>query len=215
MLLSLGAGEPGAQECVSGILVYHHDDIFEDYRFYYTDNQEPPYGALGEAFDLGAGTIQSGVFWLASINYNFVLADMYVWDGGISCEPGGVLAMVPGIEFEFTTQWPHEWWGICDYPLDLQVEGEFTIGLRAYNWPNQYPVCPADTTGLAGRPWICIPPGHPWPEGWQDPSIIGRTVRSLGFGVCFSSETSGVEDTYDSEPGGNTSSWGLVKSLFR
>lgn len=212
-----------AQECLSGSVHRHHDDHFEDFRYYLTAEQPPPWGALGEGFDLGSGVIETGVFWVASSGGPPEFADLYVWSGGVTREPGDVLLHIPDLVLDYTMSWPDEWWGVADYPLNLEVEGEFTLGLWAQWAPNDYPMCPADTTGPGGHPWILIPTNYPWPEGWQDPSIMGSTVQSLGFGVCFHGTVSDVDIDFDTNEETNTeerpdrrvTTWGQIKKQFR
>jgi len=211
-----------AQECLSGAVQQHHDGYFEDFRYYYTLEQPAPWGAMGEGFDLGPGVVETGVFWLASSGGPPEFVDIYVWSGGVTREPGDVLLHIPDLVLDYTTSWPEEWWGVADYPLNLAVEEEFTIGLWAHFAPNDYPMCPADTTGPGGHPWVLVPSDLPWPEGWQDPSIMGSTVQSLRFGVCFHGAVSDVDIDFDTNPEEDTdvqpdrrgTTWGQIKKLF-
>jgi hypothetical protein len=87
---------PALAECPAGELVVHHDYSFENGWCWSFAGIEPPhYGALAEAYDLGPGCVRCGAFWLTNHGgYISRLADIYVWEGGITDEPGAVLVVL-------------------------------------------------------------------------------------------------------------------------
>ncbi len=209
-LLALVLTSPSTADpvCPGGELVVHHDMTLETgycWEATHPGGTQPPYyGSFGEAYDLGPGEVRCGAFWVCQSGYMIqVPNDFYVWDGGVTREPGDVLAFVPEIE----------WGGVAHYPdfnehdieFGVHITDEFTIGVWMPwdGWCNEF--LGADLDGLGGHPWTCIAPGLEWPSGWQDPSIVFGLTRSLGIGVYFTRDpTSAASGT-----------WGEVKTLFR
>jgi hypothetical protein len=139
------------------------------------------------------------------------LVDVYVWEDGISEEPGTVLALVTGVHLWIIPSWP----GVArnDVEIGVDVQGEFSIGCWQVLYEDLYFAADHDEPG--GNPWTCIAPGLGWPSGWQDPAIVWEDIRSMGMGVFFEPrDPSGVDDFPEGweEPG---SSWGRIKALFR
>jgi hypothetical protein len=59
------------RECSGGTLFHNHDGSFESgYGWQYGGEVPPYYGAMGEAYDLDAGTVACGVFWLACLDWD-------------------------------------------------------------------------------------------------------------------------------------------------
>jgi hypothetical protein len=197
---------PGTDACASGVLIHAHDGAFEDgYAWRYGGVVSPYFGALGEGYDIGAGTIACVVFWLTTLPgfWEPTIADCYVWDGGIGTTPGAVLRVVTNAELPNMTIWPT--FGENDVDMSVSVDGPFTIGYWG-PWPGASPwyFCGADLDGPGGHPWTCIAPGIGYPSGWQDPSIVWGPTSALGIGAYFEQATP-VE----------TETWGAVKALFR
>src|SRR5512139_2011978 len=72
-------------ECGSGVLVVNHDWSFENGLCWTSWGAWPEYyGAFGEAYDPGAGTLVCGSFWLTCILLDDKTATLYVWEGGIA-----------------------------------------------------------------------------------------------------------------------------------
>jgi hypothetical protein len=222
---ALGPGDGGViisedrSECSDGELFVNHDYSFETaYCWHFEGIQPPYYGCHAEAFDLGPGYIACGAFWATQINYLLprIPADVFVWDGGITCEPGNVLILVPGAE-----PWPNicHWPSCCqnDVEIMLIVAGEFTAGYWAdFSGECCEYYCAADLDGAGGHPWTCIAPGQEWPSGWQDPSVVFGPTKSMGIGVYFEPrDPSSVDEFPDGEPPSESPTWGQIKALFR
>ena len=196
---------PGTDACASGVLIHDHDGSFENgYAWQYEGCRSPYYGAFGEGYDLRAGSVACGVYWLSSLAGFFPpnVADCYIWDGGVGSEPGDVLAVLPGVDVGPIGLWPY-----CtqhDVDMNVAVDGAFTIGLWG-PWPGQlcWYFVAADENGPGGRPWTCIAPGTGYPSGWQDPAIVWPNAKSLGCGVYFEQGTPAEGET-----------WGAVKALY-
>jgi hypothetical protein len=191
--------------CAGGVLTYNHDGSFENaYAWRYGGVVPPYYGALGEAYDLGGGTVVCGAYWLSTLPDHMLdpPSDCYVWEGGVGSAPGAVLGVVIGVEFPGIPNWPTV--RQFDVDLNISVTGPFTVGY----WPESpgghsgY-FCGADLNGMGGHPWTCIAPGIGYPSGWQDPSVVWGPTRSMGCGVYFEQTT----------PVG-TQTWGTIKALF-
>jgi hypothetical protein len=195
------------RECSGGTLFHNHDGSFESaYTWQYEGCQSPYFGALGEAYDLGAGTISCAALWLTDLaDYIFFPdnADCYLWDGGVSTDPGGVLALVPNVHMPSLPYWPT----VRQYDVDMNiaVSGPVTVGCWG-PWPYEtwWWYCAADLDGPPGHPWTCIAPGIGYPSGWQDPSIVWGPTSAMGCGVYFEQGTPVESET-----------WGAVKALFR
>jgi len=202
--------------CADGDLIVHHDGSFEwAYCWDYAGSQQPYYGAFGEGYDLGPGVIACGVLWAMDLGYycDTMTKDMCVWDGGVSREPGAVVALVPidGLL--------HGYYTCCrtDVEIGVQVSDEFTVGCWA-DWFGTrccWFVC-ADHNGPGGHSWTCVAPGLEWPSGWQPATVVWPEVRSFGIGVHFVREPASVEEMPGAErPPAESPTWGEVKSLFR
>jgi hypothetical protein len=195
------------RECSGGTLVHNHDGSFETgYTWQYGGCQYPYYGAFGEGYDLGAGTIECGAYWVSTVPgfCDGYPADCYVWEGGIGSTPGQVLAVVTGVLFTNMPMWPTV--GQNDVDMNVPFAGGFTVGYWGV-WPgsNWCFGCAADVDGPPGHPWTCIAPGIGYPSGWQDPSIVWGPTSSMGCGVYFESNPTPAE----------SETWGAVKALYR
>jgi len=194
-------------DCTGGPLQANHDFTFETaYGWDYWGAWPEPNGAFGEAFDLGAGTIVCGAYWLTYYPALEVgTANLYVWEGGISGPPGAVVALVTDVAFDNIPLWPEV--GENAVAIDHAVDGEFTIGY----WPDWGPYpgepgffCAADESGPKGHPWTYVAPGIGLPSGWQDPDVAFGDCRSLGIGLYF----------HEGLTPARGPTWGAVKSLF-
>jgi len=199
---------PGTDACASGVLVHNHDGSFESgCMWQYGGTMPPYYGAFGEGYDLGAGVIACGSFWVTTLPGPWIPpnhADCYVWDGGVGSDPGTVLALLAGATFENSPYWPAV--GRNDIDMGVSVSGPFTIGYWG-DWPGAmgFWFCADDLDGPGGHPWTCIAPGIGYPSGWQDPALIESwgPIKSMGCGVYFEQGTPAESET-----------WGSFKALF-
>jgi hypothetical protein len=197
--------EPGTDDCASGNLIYNHDGSFENgYAWHYGGCVPPYFGALAEAYDLGAGMASCASYWLTSMpGWESNPGNCYLWEGGVDSAPGAVLGVVTDAAFGNLPQWPQV--GENDVAMNIEVAGSFTVGIwqdcpgALANW-----FCAADLDGPPGHPWTCIAPGIGYPSGWQDPSIVWGPTSSMGCGVYFEQGTPVERET-----------WGAVKSLFK
>lgn len=196
---------PGADACSDGELIYHHDGVCDDGVCWQFGGIVPPYyGAFGEAYDLGAGTIFCGAYWVVQIGYYAGHpSDLYVWDDGVESTPGSVIGLVTGHVFDNVPYWPA--CGQNDIEMEICVDGPFTVGLWAdfSDEPCQYYVA-RDLNGPAGMPWTNIAPGIGYPTGWHHPNLIWDHTQSLLIGVYFAEGGTPVESV----------TWGTVKALF-
>jgi hypothetical protein len=202
----------GSDACAQGTLYVNHDGSFENgYAWQYGGSVAPYYGAFGEGYNLGAGGVCCGAFWVSTLPGYFFgqSADVYVWAGGAgSGAPGSVLGMVPGNVFPNVPNWP-----TCaenDVMMQVNVSGEFTVGFWG-NWPGA--LCgyftAADLDGFGGHPWTNIAPGIGYPTGWNDPSIVWGATQSMGIGAYFATDCWIIPSPAESE------TWGSIKTLFR
>jgi hypothetical protein len=198
-------GEPQTDACPGGVLVYNHDDSFENgYCWQYSGVSPPYYGAFAEAFDLGCGVAVCGSYWFTQIGYGWLPVDVYVWQGGLGQAPGDVICLVPNVTGLSVPFWPA--CGRNDVEIGCDVSGEFSIGY----WTNYaYEACGlwicADENGPDGCPWTCIAPGIGYPSGWQHANVAYPDAVSLGIGAFF-----------EEEPSPTTSgTWGAMKALLR
>jgi hypothetical protein len=197
---------PGTDACASGVLIHNHDGSFENgYIWSYGGCAPPYYGAFGEAYDLGAGTIRCAAFWLTTSGGTWPesTADYHIWEGGVGDAPDAVLGVVAGIQPVNIPCWPSI--GQNDVEMNIPVTGPFTVGYWP-NWPwsgGQW-FCAADENGPGGHPWTCIAPGIGYPSGWQDPAIVWPGARSMGCGIYFEQGTPVENET-----------WGSIKTLYR
>lgn len=195
---------PTSDDCASGTLYYHHDDSAENGYGWSFGWMPPYYGAFAEAFDLGAGTVECGAYWFSQIGYFYgEPMDAYVWDGGITRDPGEVLCVVYGAGLDNIPYWPD--CGQNDIAIECCVSGEFTVGWWAdfTDQQLQWYMC-ADENGPGGHPWTCIMPGIGYPTGWQHPEIVFGECQSLMIGAYFEAGPSPSQSP----------SWGRIKALF-
>jgi len=193
--------------CSDDNLYVHHDGTFEaGVAWEWAGVQEPYYGAFGEAFDLGVGTVECVSLWITQDGDNAGQStDVYVWEGGVTGTPGTVVALVSGIVFENIPVWPD--FGRYDVEIPAEVAGEFTVGSWG-NWPWAGPGYwwGVDQDGAAGHPWTYVMDGYGYPPGWQNPDDIWGPgyINSMGIGVHFAAEGTPAAPA----------TWGAVKSLF-
>jgi hypothetical protein len=187
-------------------LFYNHDDSFENaYAWQLGAQVAPSFGAIGEAFSLGATTINGAVFWFTTVSDSMhagQVCDIYVWEDGIAGEPGVVLAMIPAYLPENIGVHPTYTQHTVNF--DLDVDGPFTVGFWG-NWADQTAgwLIGADLDGPGGNPWTLLAPGSPYGDGWEDPSVAWGPTNSMGIGV-YVGDPSPIEVT----------SWGEIKNLF-
>jgi len=166
--------------------------------------QAPYFGAFAESYDLGQVNVECGAFWLTQIgSFLDETADLYIWSGGITAEPGEVLWMLPEHLFEPPAVWPN----LSQHNVEVGywIDGEFTIGLRP-NHSTTAVIFVAVDLDTNSHPWTCVAPGIGYPEGWQHPGIVWLEPQvSMGIGV-------GVYVTCWSPV--QSSTWGAVKGLF-
>lgn len=171
-----------------------------------TGVQEDIVGAFGQTFDLGPGTLRCAAFWLTELGfYDGALSDVYVWSGGLTAEPGAVLFLLPDVVFGNVPVWPEV--GENRVPIDLAVEGSFTIGCWG-QWPGESPgqyFWGVDTDGSRGPAWTNVAFETGYPPGWQHPSVAWEDVTNMAMGVVFEGGPVPVEAT----------SWGRIKALLR
>jgi hypothetical protein len=124
---------PAVREC-PGELYVNHDGTFENgYAWGYGGVCPPDWGSWAEGYDLGAGTVACGVYWVTQIGYYFGQGiDCYIWEGGVNGPPGTVLLMLTGIVLENVPFWPLV--GENTVAMDIEVPGEFSVGY----WPANY-----------------------------------------------------------------------------
>lgn len=203
-------------DCEDATLVINHDRSFENAYCWQLAGSAPPYyGCFGEAYDLGPGYLACGAFWISQLGYYmWEPADVFVWAGGVSSQPAEVLAVVPDVIWLYAGHWPLA--SQNDVVIGLGVLAEFTVGFWSDTSDDVCTFfCPADCNGPGGYPWTCIAPGQQWPSGWQDPSIVWGSTRSLGIGVYFSVEPSCVEGFADHDrPPLIPPTWGEIKEMF-
>lgn len=193
-------------DCAQGVLFYNHDDSPENgYAWGFGGTVPPYYGAWAEAYDLGPGTIECATYWFSQVGYfQGDPMDCYVWEGGVTAEPAGVICMVPGVVPENMPYWPD--CGQNDIDIGCCIgDREFTIGYWA-DFSDQTPqwyIC-SDVNGFFGYPWTCIAPGIGYPTGWNHVNVVFDYCISLFIGGYFSESPSPVESR----------TWGDVKALF-
>lgn len=201
--------------CTIGDSYYNYDGSVENgYCWDGVGSGPPYYGAFAEGYDLGVGSITCGAFWLTQVGYHWGRGmDVYIWDGGVTCEPGAVLFMLPGVVPTNIPFWPD--CGKNDFTISCDVTGEFTIGWWA-DW-NEY-ICEwftcVDENGPGGHPWTCICPGVGYPSGWQSPTVVFPSCVSIAIGVYFSRDASGIEEFPEEGPPAEAPTWGQIKATF-
>ncbi len=197
----------GLDEC-TGTLAYNHDMTFEGaYGWRYGGVEPPYYGAFGEGFSMDAGTnVQCIALWLSGIGYYIgQTCDCYIWEGGVTDEPGEVLTVMVGFDPGIPANWPDVSQHDADIP-DYTVTGdEFTIGYWG-NWPGMVFgwFCAADLDGPGGHPWTCVSPGSGYGTGWIDPSYVWGTTMAMGLGFYYGDPVPAESPT-----------WGSIKDLFK
>ncbi len=195
-----------ALEGSSDQLFHHHDNGFENsYSWQLGGSAAPYHGAFGEAYDLGPTTVQTAVFWFTTVSadtFTDQTMDVYVWDGGVSGDPGAVIAVAQDILPTSIGVWPTI--TQLDIPINASVSGEFTVGFWG-NWPGEAAawLIAADLTGPQGNPWTYLVDGSSYGSGWIDPSVVWGPTNSLGIGVYAGDPTSTEHFT-----------WGEIKALF-
>jgi hypothetical protein len=193
-------------DCSEGVLFHNHDGSAENgYAWSGAGTVPPYYGAFAEAYDLGGGTVVCGAYWLSQIGYfSGEPMDCYVWEGGVTTEPGDVLCMIPGVVPGNVPLWPD--CGQNDVEIGCCVSGEFTVGYWA-DFSDQAPqfyIC-VDEDGPGGYPWTCVAPDIGYPTGWQHPGMVwGDMTISMCIGAYFGDDPSPAESR----------TWGSVKALF-
>lgn len=208
----LGASESTAMrasprdDCSAAELTYNYDGSIENGYCWDMGGVSPPYyGAFAEAYDLGPGCVVCAAYWFTQVGYFSGNAmDAYVWDGGVTGEPGSVLCLVPGFVPENIPYWPE--CGQNDIAIACPVSAQFTVGWWA-DWSPEFQcewyIC-SDESGPVRHPWTCVQPGVGYPSSWQHAYEVFPGCSSMAIGVYFSSEPSPVESR----------SWGAIKFLF-
>ncbi len=195
---------PSTEECSAGTLYVNHDGTVENGYAWCMGWAPPYYGAFAEGFDLGCGSIVCGEYVFTQIGY-FAghPMDAYIWDGGVTREPGGVLYVVHDVIPESVPVWPE--CGENDIEISYAVSGEFSLGWWAdfQEEVQQWFMC-ADENGPGGHPWTCIMPGIGYPTGWNNPSVVFGQCQSLVIGAHFQEAGSPAE----------APTWGALKNLF-
>lgn len=197
-----------AESCSDANLLVHHDGSFENGFAWEWLGVGPPYtGAFAESYVLGPGMVECVSLWHSQIGlYAGQSTDVFVWEGGVTTEPGAVLAVATGIVFDTIPVWAEV--GRFDVPISVAIAGEATVGSWG-NWPeagNGY-FWLADSDGPQGHPWTYIAFGSGFPGGWQNPEVVfGDRINSLGIGVHF---------TADQPVPTRLRTWGRVKGLYR
>jgi len=199
-----GAGVvPPARDC-PGELYVNHDSTFENGYAWDYGVAPPDWGSFAEGYDLGAGIVTCGVYWVTQIgHYHGQPIDCYIWEGGVSRPPGTVVLMLTGVVLDNVPFWPEV--GQSNVEMDLAVAAEFSVGY----WPAHYQemaffYVAADENGPGGHPWAKFMPGMGYPSGWQHPRMLWGNTQSLGLGAYFVETCSPIE----------ASTWGAIKQLF-
>lgn len=177
----------------------NHDGTFENgYCWGGTGVLPPFFGAFGEAYDLGPARVAGAALWLTQMgNYIGQPADLYIWEGGVSRQPGQVIHQLPAVQLGQVPLFPEVRRVDLLFPVPVDVQGEFTIGFWAGYQAQACPVyVAADTQGhlRTGYPWTNIAPGLPYPMGWQHPSVVWGPTNSLGIGVWIMEEEQGTPE---------------------
>lgn len=199
-----------------GTLIYNHAGYFQNGYCWQDGGVAPPYyGAFAESFPgCGVTMITCEVFWLTQIGYySGQTIDVYVWHGGVTSPPAGVICMASGIGGLEIGFWPEctineiepGFGGGCED--HCCPNGDFTIGYWC-NWTG--PMCPfyvcADEVGggTEPHPWTCAAPGSGYPTGWIPANQVFPGIVSLGIGAKVLGGPSPAESR----------TWGAIKALY-
>jgi len=209
LALALAPLSQAVADGCGGILVYNHDNGFENALAWSYENVQPPYyGAFGEGFDLPEETsILCLALWLTDLGfYDGQTCDLYVWEGGVSVEPGAVIAMAGGVDPGAPAHWPDVSRHDFNIPDLVVGPGEITVGFwgdwvgEEWGW-----YCAEDVDNpIPGSPWTCVAPGSGWGTGWVRPWDIWGWDASLGLGF-YREDPTPVE----------SSTWGAIRALYR
>ena len=96
-----------------------------------------------------------GAYWLTTVpeQNEGEPADLYIWEGGVTAEPGGILFVRPDVVFRNIPLWPE--FGENDVSIGIEVAGEFTIGFWG-NWGPPFSTADffiaSDEDGAGGNP---------------------------------------------------------------
>ena len=201
--------------CAVGTRTINHDGTAENgYAWSFGGIDPPYYGAFGEAYDLGPGTVSCGAFWFSQVGYfNGMPMDCYVWEGGVTRPPEGVICVVPDVVPTNIPFWPD--YGQNDVSIGCDVTGEFTLGFWANFWASapQWYIC-ADEDGPGGYPWTCIAPDIGYQTGWNHVSVVFPDCKSLLIGAFFNRDPSGIEEFPEDGPPAQSPTWGRIKAIF-
>ncbi len=195
---------PGDDPC-PGTAFFHHEGFEAASCWHYGGIQPPYYGAFGEAYDLGAVTIECLSLWLTNTG-NYVPGaslDAYIWEGGLTSEPGAVVMVVTEVDPCEPALWPEI--SQHDIAMEAPVVGEFTVGYWAHfseMWCAWY--LASDLDGPQGKPWDCIAPGQGYPSGWQPSQIVWGSMSCWGLGGYYTEGGTPVQ----------SATWGSLKSIF-
>ena len=205
--------------CSVGYLIRNDDGTAEQgYAWQFGGIEPPYYGAFGEAYDLGPGTVACGAFWFSQVGYfNGMPMDCYVWEGGVTRRPEGVICVMPDVVPTNIPFWPE--CGQNDFHVGCDVTGEFTLGFWA-DFSQQAPqwyIC-VDENEPGGHPWTCIAPGIGEPTGWHHPEVVGdpwTECKSLFIAPFFAPrDPAGVEELPAGDGSPPPKTWGQIKALF-
>jgi hypothetical protein len=197
----------GLDDC-TGTLRYSHDMTFEGALAWTYGGVTPPYyGAFGEGYLLDGDTVVECIaLWLTDITfYAGQTCDCYIWEGGVSEEPGGVLTVMVGFDPGAPAYWPDVSQHNADIPDYTVTSDEITVGYWG-NWPGAICgwFCAADYTGPGGHPWTMVHPSQGYGTGWIDPTYVWGPTMSMGIGFYYGDPVPAESPT-----------WGSIKELFK
>lgn len=202
--------------CSVGTLYRNDDGSIENAYAWDLGGIAPPYyGAWGEAYDLGPGNVACGTFWFTQTGYHWGRGmDVYVWDGGVSRDPGPVIFLLPDVVPTFIPFWPE--CGENRFYIGCDVTSEFTLGFWAdfsHDIQDWY-VC-ADENGPGGYPWTCISPAQPHYTGWHHVNVVFPDCKSMVIGPLFNPrDPAGVDECPEGGPPAESPTWGQIKAIF-
>lgn len=205
----------GDRECQDGTLIYNHQGGYFNNAYCWQDGgiMPPYYGAFAESFSgCGLTVIVCEVFWLTQIGYySGQPIDVFVWEGGITGPPEGVICQRQAVVDLDIGFWPEVTINEIEPGFSGDCEdhccafGDFTIGYWS-NWAG--PQCPfyvaADEYGGETRSWTCVAPGIGYPTGWIHTNQVFPNVSNLGIGAKIVDGYSPAESR----------TWGAIKSLY-